>query len=363
LTTARQISNDDWGDFQDFQSPTETSKPLVVDARPQTTIAEDDDFADFVTATCPQPVNPAQHQHVNPQGIIPVQSYPSPAFGVTSVATNPGPSQGANPLSNSVGLRLASFQEESPVHNFRVNAGSKFEPPRLSVSESPSRFEAFFGGTDDDSFRIESGAGAAATTSAEIFPSHPIISTFPAFDTNISNVEAPLTSSTTPAPKTLPTFDSGMSVTMSTLGSGSSLPTPIPPSNDKYSALADLLSLSDNDVSSFSTLQAAPFPGTGSTSGIEEIRPVQTFQTSLITGSYPDSNPPVFQINFNLPPKSENGEEEDFGDFIAGPTNPGKPIVSETAFSAFTPSRSNVPVMTWHESRLSHLIFWRNFDY
>ena len=55
-------------------------------------------------------------------------------------------------LSNTVGLRLASFQEESPVHNFR--ATTKVDSIR-STSDSPSRFEPFFGGADDDTFQFE----------------------------------------------------------------------------------------------------------------------------------------------------------------------------------------------------------------
>ena len=148
--TQRQISSDDWGDFQDFQSPTETTKPIVQPTQ-EKSIMEDDDFADFVTASCPQ--LPFQPPHAPFQTV-------NPSFQHNPILINPSfPTHSPNPIkpphpapiiSNSVGLRLASFQEESPVHNFR--GGPKFEAPRLS--DSPTRFEAFFGG-DDESFHFE----------------------------------------------------------------------------------------------------------------------------------------------------------------------------------------------------------------
>jgi len=51
--------------------------------------------------------------------------------------------------SNSVGSRLASFQEESPVHNFKWRKDQTIKSP-----DSPSRFDAFFGAKED--FSVES---------------------------------------------------------------------------------------------------------------------------------------------------------------------------------------------------------------
>lgn len=348
---ARQASTDDWGDFQDFQSPSETHKPIV---QPVKTIVEDDDFADFVTATCPQSIHSQTHQQINPQ----MRPEPfSTSSLMSSIPVQPQAASSTNPLSNTVGLRLASFQEESPVHNFKGKTGSKFEAPRLSVSESPSRFEAFFGGTDDDSFPIEGAKIETFSTNSSFEAS---LSSSNVFDTpivtlpNVVKPFATLPNVVTPRATfpnvvlpiaTLPNMASG-------LNSGlSSLPPPITASNDKYSALADLLSMSD-DFAFSANRQIEPNLETGLSSKPETVS-TRTFQTS---GTFPESELTGIQTKLELPVKTGLGEEEDFGDFISGATNFGHfAPATKPSFSGFTPFRSNVPVMTWHESRY---IFW-----
>ena len=348
---ARQVSTDDWGDFQDFQSPTEASKPIV-EPHHLKPVAEDDDFADFVTASGPPATQPGHHElsRAQPSSLGLVQPLPTQPFG--------GPPNLVINSSQGVGLRLASFQEESPVHNFRVGTTTaKFEPPSLSVSESPSRFEAFFGGTDDESF--------PAPKTDTFQPTLPSASSFPVFDAVMPTLDA----SDAPLPdlgslSSIPIINPGASTTsMSSQASSSGLPTPMALSNDKYSALADLLSLSDQDVSAFSAPRPSfPLPGTGFSSGIDENRPPQTFQTSLLSGGVTNSNAPVFQTNFSLPASTQACEEEDFGDFITVPTGPSKPEPfnkpPEQPLRVFTSSRANVPIMTWHECRFARIAFF-----
>ena len=362
---ARQHSVDDWGDFQDFQSPTEYKAPPSMSLPAPTTttqpIVEDDDFADFVTASATNhQANPSSHQHVNPQmklvnplihqkltnpsfPQLPSNMHSRPAFPTQPVnpvlphAVNPPPGlpNAVIPtpvLSNSVGMRLASFQEESPVHNFR--GSNKHEPG----SQSPSRFEAFFG-EHDETFRFE-----------------------------------PTTTTTLPPSSFSQIGDNTFSMSV--------LPAPMALSNDKYGALSDLLSLSELDASSFSSLATMPTPSTvtvptPSTTTLPQTLPRMETTFGVLNH---DATHTTFQTDFtnfkthvattndfmtSMSSATSKQEEEDFGDFITVQEVAPKPELSASGsfsnFANFTPTQSLQQqqqqqskysnIMSWHESR------------
>ncbi len=100
---ARQQSVDDWGDFQDFQKVSVPAEPQVtIQPKP---VIEDDDFADFVTASGPplpppqqqQQQQPVRHQLVNP---VIHQQLTNPSFPqLPSSYSHPNPLASQQPLS------------------------------------------------------------------------------------------------------------------------------------------------------------------------------------------------------------------------------------------------------------------------
>ena len=102
---ARQQSVDDWGDFQDFQKVSLPAEPqLTTQPKP---VIEDDDFADFVTASCPPPQHqqqPVRHQLVNP---VIHQQLTNPSFPqLPSSYSHPNPLASHQPLS---GLKVINI--------------------------------------------------------------------------------------------------------------------------------------------------------------------------------------------------------------------------------------------------------------
>ena len=150
------------------------------------------------------------------------------------------------------------------------------------------------------------------------------------------------------------------------------LPTPIAPSNDKYGALSDLLSLSELDASTFSLssttnqLCEPTFPS-AKTDDANVIQPsTSTFPTNFsnsLMATEPQVKPsPIFQPNFNLANKPlDDDEGEDFGDFITVPngqnTTTSKPsstfATSFPGFAATSPT-TTLDVMSWHDDGYSN---------
>jgi hypothetical protein len=143
------------------------------------------------------------------------------------------------------------------------------------------------------------------------------------------------------------------------------LPTPIAPSNDKYGALSDLLSLSELDASSFSLSSTSTnqiFEPTFPSATTDSASTFPTnFSNSLMSNESQVKTPTIFQPNLNLANKRSNDdEEEDFGDFITVPsgqnTTTSKPSSTfTTSFPGFaTTSPTNVDVMSWHDDGYSN---------
>ena len=158
IQQTREEPKDEWGDFQDFgqtnvnvqnqhqsfskpatslgnfgTSPCTFNQPYVSQQQSLPTLSQpmpsfnnaeddDDDFADFVAAA-PNTIKPPSLSSTSiptvefafpSQNIIPTRSSNPPQVSSITQKSNEIPS------SNSIGSRLATFQEESPIHRFKA---------------------------------------------------------------------------------------------------------------------------------------------------------------------------------------------------------------------------------------------------
>ena len=348
----QQVSNaqdDEWGDFQDFsgknvftqKTPTAivnfqhnvVPSPVLTSSIPSSNLflsnelspkvtmpplsaSDDDDFADFVTAA-PSASNSkiAPLPSFNVQTLTPfsqdISTYqPTPPSSHASNINQPNESLSMN----TVGSRLAAFQEESPIHRFKTN--NPFGIDLLGSSKPPqnvNKINVELEEKDDDFSEFASAR--------HVHPSATICSSQSNIRPSIPNaVSLPFTSN----------FTTGTSKENNFAVPLSDTPILHPTSimEDKYRALrggfAGDLTVKESD-SKHVLKETGPFDeikqqAMGNPTGTLFCEPIQTPATVTSKESFVDQN--VFKtkshsvLHADKDISSPLDEEDDFGDFI-----------------------------------------------
>ena len=372
IPQSREESIDEWGDFQDFSKinthvqnqqkgpfsipPTSienfgiTSKsstqPYMSSQQPLTPWSqsthsfnnaddEDDDFADFVTAA-PNRISPQTSANSIPNvDVVPSQTIlPSLSSIAPSLSSNTQKSDDVY-SSNTIGSRLATFQEESPIHRFKptIPQSSNFEL-MSKPSELHSNLEVRHkvDSDDDDDFgdfatsrNVITSSNQKTFPTMKIFPAPVSNTAVDPLETNI-NQESLINDNTFTA-------------------SFASSPTlqPIQTSDDKYSAFRNAFggeTTAISDDTKETSIRQKTFSGTHDEINNSEISAIDIFGDDAMSkqpSSYEVELKP--SLVFSLPIQNSSNssstlnsrpgnvlnnqsnssviEEDDFGDFIA----------------------------------------------
>lgn len=373
IPQSRQESIDEWGDFQDFNKtntnvqnqqqssfskpPTSIEKfgitsrtinqPHISTQQPLTTLSqstisfnnaddEEDDFADFVTAA-PNRISPqtSANSIPNVEFAVPSQTIlPSLSSIAPSLSSNPQKSDDVY-SSNTIGSRLATFQEESPIHRFKptVPPSSNFEPMSnpLNFRSNLETGHKVDSDDDDDFGDFATSRNVITSSNQNTFPSMKI---FPA---PVSNTAVdPFESNS----------NQGSLMKDNTFtASFASLPTlqPIQTSDDKYSAFRNAFAGETTGIANDAmetSIQQKKYSGTQ-----DEINNTKNSTIDIFGDDTMSEQPSSYEVDLkptllfpvpiqnssnssdalnsrpknvlNSHSKSSLTEEDDFGDFIA----------------------------------------------
>lgn len=204
-----------------------------------------------------------------------------------------------------MGSRLASFQEESPVHNFKWR-----KEPLPTLPDSPSRFDAFFGAEEDYTTTVPQtilgqpiNLPSTSRTDDEVCQRSdpPIVLPLSGNNLGKANITNIFTNSILGQPplpaSSLPQASKSESHIFG------HLPSPPAPSADKYGALADLFS--NPDPTNISSLLSPANPISN-----QDAKEKSSVSEDLFSLSNPVESSSALKID-------PVEKEEDFGDFIA----------------------------------------------
>ena len=391
-------TQDEWGDFQDFSIPPQTqqmpnipnstahstmlSSPFVQSVTtpnqkplqpflPQTetkvTPATDDDFADFVAA----PVTQANTSSVPLPGSSSINAnplphlLPAPRATFKTQATNMSSGNTQKPVEllplRTIGSRLATFQDESPVHRFKCSDSPTKEGLPVGPKSAQTDEDDDFGEFTSTSFPVTFNTAISAV---------PRLS-----NDNPTSVVASMTSSTGGLPALAAANILSANIpTIPVVHMQETVLKPFCAGGDKYGALRDVFA--DDSINSENKNTNTSFKTQAREKQVDAskeiqmgslIKDISSFEgvdnkpkvllSGLVPSGVPSTSSSITTIpsvtNVNLATATDIEDDEDFGDFIAGrkeekttaELNPPLPISNPTVFPSSDTTETNKSTM------------------